>query len=154
LGISYREGIIIEKDLDKAILMFKKAIKRSKEENNIDTLIAGYENLGVLYENYIEPSNYQKAFKYYELSTKFNSSSGLNNFGTLYHNSRGVERSFETARYYYERSALQGILLNFKSGGDVCLRNLKILYDHNLIKREDSFKWATVYDLPIVIYII
>jgi len=107
----YRDGIGVEKDIDKAIFHYELAAA----EDNTTAL----SSLGWLCENII--SEPQRAAIYYQRAVDLGDSMALNNLGLMYENGVGVPQDFKKAVEYFTKAA--------KMGNQYAQSNLASLYE-------------------------
>ena len=117
LGMCYKYGKGVHKDINKAIYYYEQAI-----ENGCN--VAAH-NLACVYDKTTpeNPNDYEKAFKYYKLAEETGYSDGVlfNNLGRLYADGKGVETNYEMAKKYYEKAV--------SMGNSTARNNLNILND-------------------------
>ncbi len=101
LGFRYERGQGVEKNLEKAVMWYRKAAD------------AGYalaqNNLGIMYRNGagVEKSD-EEALKWFRKSAEQGHAGGQFNVGWMYGNGRGVPLNYEEAVKWYRKSAMQG----------------------------------------------
>lgn len=94
IGLFYMNGLYpVEKNIDKAILFFKKAAEQEYPY--------AYNNLGMICE---KNNNMQKAFTYYEKSASLGESWALNRIGEFYRKGIYVKKDMEKAFNYYNKA--------------------------------------------------
>ena len=132
-GIKFYEGTDVEKNMDKAFKLFKKA-----EENKHK---GAQFYLGLMHLNGVgTEQNYEEALRLFKLSANNGYAAAQSNVGLMYHYGYGVEINIIEALDWYTRAAQKGI--------DVAYSNLGIIYyeggeevNKNYIK---SFIWSTM----------
>jgi len=92
IGRCYLDGIIpgIEKDKNKAIKYFNKAIKLGN--------VYALNNMGLIYE---KEKNYKKAFEYFKKSANLLESWAANKVGEYYRKGIGIKKDMKKAYEYY-----------------------------------------------------
>ena len=94
IGLCYKEGIGVKKDIKKAIKYFEKAAKSA--------YVYAFNNLGKYYEDL---KNYKKAFNEYLKSANLGESWAANKIGEMYRLGLGTEKNLKKAYEYYTVSA-------------------------------------------------
>jgi len=98
----YKYGHGVEKDMEQALQLYKKAIS---VDGNVDALL----DLGLCYlQGEGVPQNYQHGAFLMERSAKQGNMMAQYNMGVLYRTGRGVETDMEEALRWYHLSAAQG----------------------------------------------
>ncbi|KAL7720403.1 hypothetical protein QTN25_002440 [Entamoeba marina] len=98
LGNIYYDGIIIEKDIKKAIEYYENA----GNQNDVDAL----NNLGKIYQDGDGvQKDIKKAIEYYEKAANQNFSYALFNLGILYRDGDGVKKDIKKSIEYFEKAA-------------------------------------------------
>ncbi len=93
IGLCYKNGIGVKKDLKKALKYFEKAGK--------EQYAYSFNNLGKYYE---EIKEYKKAFKYYIKSADLGESWAANKIGEMYREGKGIKKDLINAFKYYKIS--------------------------------------------------
>lgn len=88
LGLCYKNGIYVEKDIEKAIYNFNIA-------GDLGYVFA-YNNLGKLYEE----TNFEESIKYYKISADMNNSWALNKVGEYYRKNNDLIKAY----LYYSKA--------------------------------------------------
>ena len=88
LGLCYKNGIYVEKDIEKAIYNFNRA-------GDLGYVFA-YNNLGKLYEE----TNFEESIKYYKISADMNNSWALNKVGEYYRKNNDLIKAY----LYYSKA--------------------------------------------------
>lgn len=102
LAGGYKYGHGVEKDMEQALQLYKKAIS---VDGNADALL----DLGLCYlQGEGVPQNYQHGAFLMERSAKQGNMMAQYNMGVLYRTGRGVETDMEEALHWYRLSAAQG----------------------------------------------
>lgn len=102
LAGGYKYGHGVEKDMEQALQLYKKAIS---VDGNVDALL----DLGLCYlQGEGVPQNYQHGAFLMERSAKQGNMMAQYNMGVLYRTGRGVETDMEEALRWYHLSAAQG----------------------------------------------
>ncbi len=134
----YREGIVVEKDIDKSIDLLKKSADKGcgyassdlgviyelgkfGVQKDIDKAIAYFEKgvsqgdtncmleLGFLLEQSEDcPHDYKRAFELYKNASELNNPGAFNNVGTCYKKGIGTEQNAEKAVACYEKAVEMG----------------------------------------------
>lgn len=94
IGLCYKEGIGVKKDVKKALKCFQKAAKNE--------YVYAFNNLG---KNYEDIKNYKKAFNEYLKSANLGESWAANKIGEMYRLGLGTEKNLKKAYEYYTVSA-------------------------------------------------
>ena len=132
-AIKFYEGTDVEKNMDEAFKLFKKA-----EENRHK---GAQFYLGLMHLNGVgTEQNYEEALRLFKLSADNGNAAAQSNVGLMYHYGYGVEINTIEALDWYTRAA--------QKGSDVAYSNLGIIYyeggeevNKNYIK---SFIWSTM----------
>ena len=90
IGLCYKEGIGVKKDIKKAVKYFEKAAKGG--------YVYAFNNLGKYYE---ELKNYKKAFNEYLKSANLGESWAANKIGEMYRLGLGTTKDLKKAYEYY-----------------------------------------------------
>lgn len=93
LGNMYKEGLYVEKDINKAISLYKEA--------STYNYVYSYNNLGKIYE---EKKDYQKAFEYFEKASLLGESYALNTLGEYYRKGIYVNKDLNKAFSLYNKA--------------------------------------------------
>ena len=118
MAICYRDGKGVEKDLDKAISCFEKAIKNG--------YIPAASRLAKLYRNEASKKDLQKAIYWNELAAETGDSSAMFNLGYIYRNEKSVMNLAKAVDWYTKAA---------EKGDAGAMYNLGRLY-----RNEESFK--------------
>lgn len=158
LGMCYKYGKGVHKDINKAIYYYEQAI-----ENGCN--VAAH-NLACVYDKVTTeyPNEYEKAFKYYKLAEETGYSNGVlfNNLGRLYADGEGVETNYEMAKKYYEKAISMGsatarnnlnILLSNELERDARDVNYHLSSDFNYKSKQDRDDERTNIE-PYIIWLI
>ena len=132
-GIKFYEGTGVEKNMDEAFKLFKKAVENRHKGAQF--------YLGLMYFNGLgTEQNYDEALRWFKLSATNKSAAAQNNVGLMYHYGYGVEVNTIEALNWYTKAA--------REGSDTAYSNLGIIYfeggegvNKNYIK---SFIWSTM----------
>ncbi|KAL7719753.1 hypothetical protein QTN25_002877 [Entamoeba marina] len=112
LGKYYFIGILVEKDINKAIYYLEK----SANQGNSNALFT----LGQIYYNGNGvKKNINKAIECYKKCAKLNDSNTLNILGGIYYNGDGVDKDIKKAIKYFEKSAKQNNSYALYNLGDI-----------------------------------
>ena len=103
IGHLYKDGLYYEKDLQKAIDCYSKALEFAVEEND-KSVIALY--LGLAYE---EAKEHEKAVEYYKQAAEFGESLAYLKLGSIYELGRGVEKDYHKAFTCYSVAYNKGV---------------------------------------------
>lgn len=90
IGLCYKEGIGVKRDVKKAIKYFERAAKSE--------YVYAFNNLGKYYE---ELKNYKKAFNEYLKSANLGESWAANKIGEMYRLGLGIKKDLKKAYEYY-----------------------------------------------------
>ena len=100
IAIMYQYGRGTEKNIDKAIYWYEKAVN-----HGID--VSMY-NLGWIYENERGYQDYRKAAYWYEKAASKDHPTALNNLGLLYKNGNGLSQDYSKAAELFEKAIDKG----------------------------------------------
>jgi TPR repeat protein len=101
LGVLYIQGWGVERDLAKAVDLFRQAAKHG--------LRAAENNLGEMYmQGAGVEQDYAEAYKWYLKAAQKGDDEAQNNLGVLYVGGFGVEQDFAAAMEWFQKSAKQG----------------------------------------------
>ena len=100
LGIMFRQGWGVEKDLKHAERLFRQGIELNSAR--------GMYELGVLFGQVEEKEDFVKALKWYRRAADHGFPQALNNVGYMYAEGRGVEKSAIEAVKWFQRAAEKG----------------------------------------------
>ena len=149
LGLMYRNGASVEKDMDQAQELFDAAIDAGCVEGYYGSGVIAYGNkdydtaeeyynkvlegqeqhyiaaamnyLGILYASgNLGDSNYTKAREWYMQAAEKGYADAMRNLGLLYANGNGVEQDYAKAGEWYEKAA--------ENGNADAMNNLGLLY--------------------------
>jgi len=122
----YEVGLGVEKNTDKAIELYKRAI----ELNNTHAMV----NLSSIYINNKE---YKQAIELCNKAIELKDANAMNNLGIYYFKGYGVERDYKMAKKLYERA--------IKYNNTSAMINLATLYEEGLGVNKDPQKVITLY---------
>ena len=132
-GIKFYEGTDVEKNMDEAFKLFKKAEENKHKGAQFYLGLMHFNGLGT-------EKNYDEALRWFKLSATNKSAAAQNNVGLMYHYGYGVEVNTIEALNWYTKAARKGF--------DTAYSNLGIIYfeggegvNKNYIK---SFIWSTM----------
>ena len=101
LGLFYKNGFFVEKDINKAIKWYELSASKGN--------VYAQNNLGLMHEKGLGfPVNYEKAFKMYLLSAEEGYAVAQYNLGIMYYNGKGVEKSIVDGFMWINISSLNG----------------------------------------------
>lgn len=112
LGIIYKNGLYVNKDIDKAIFWFSKAAVQGEQKSYNELLSLQSRNLSKQLptppeiSKYLNNKEYKKAYNYF-IKTKYNFRSQFN-LGLHYENGLFVKKDYQKAFVWYLKSAMQG----------------------------------------------
>ncbi|RXJ86190.1 tetratricopeptide repeat protein [Arcobacter sp. CECT 8985] len=127
LGVFYKKGLGVKKDMEKAVQYFKPIAKYEK--------YAGY-HLAKYYEN---KKMYKKAAKYFEYSAKQGKASSQIELGILYEKGLGVPKDVEKAILYYQDAYANK---NDTEDKDVAAYNIGLVYEYGKAEYKKDYKKA------------
>lgn len=107
LGIIYKYGFDVQKDVGKAIDYFNKAIKNHDIES--------YAYLGDIFWHDGIHCDYNKAFRYYSEGADHNDKKSMIGLRNLYLVGNGVERDLDMARFWHEKAQVTADPKNYNN---------------------------------------
>lgn len=130
LGVFYKKGYAGQKDIQKAISLFKRVYKYDK--------YASF-HLG---EYYKDKKEYKKALKYYEVSSRNGSSASNIELGILYEKGLIGKKDVKTALKYYEKAFRNN---SDKTQKDIAAYNIGLIYQYGKGEIKKDLKKAKAY---------
>lgn len=122
LGVDYRRGEGVPKDIEKAVYWFRKAI----EQNNPKAM----RNLGQLYKEGEEiPKDIKKAVELIMRAAQLGHSSAQNSLALMYEEGEGIPQNTDEAIKWYQKAADQGNKFSAYNLG-------RIYYDGTCVPRD------------------
>lgn len=101
MGVNYRLGEGVPKDVQKGIDWYRKAAA----QDNVKALL----NLGLVYKRGVDlPQDLKEAARLIQRSAELGHAKAQNNMGILYQNGEGVPQDYTLAAMWYQKSADQG----------------------------------------------
>ncbi len=103
LGVVYNKGLLVHKDVNKAIKLFEKSCKR----NNSKACV----HLGMIYTFNKDFLNYKKAYEAYKKACDLSNPLGCFNLGIYYANGNkvGIKNDYKKAYYYLKEACKLGL---------------------------------------------
>lgn len=134
IGLLYKNGQGVEKNITKAIEFFKQVSKF----NNSDA----FYYIGLCYfEGDENDINYTKAIKYFNKSAKLSNSMAIYQLGVCYYDGKGFERNFTKAIELFKESE--------KLGNTRAMHKLSLIYCFNDVVQQDYTKASEYYNKAI-----
>ncbi|RXJ89488.1 hypothetical protein CRV01_08405 [Arcobacter sp. CECT 8983] len=115
LGVFYKDGLGVKKDMQKAVRLFEKAARYDKYAANH---LANY---------YRDKKDYKSAMKYYEYAKSKGDASAQIELGILYEKGQGTKKDIEKALKYYKDA-----FKNYRddSQKDIAAYNIGLIYHY------------------------
>ena len=149
LAYMYKTGRGIEKDYQKAVELYTRAIEKGNSHS--------MNNLGYMYYNgHGVEQNYQKAIELYTLAIEKGNLSSMNNLAIMYNDGNGVEQNYQKAIELYTRAIEKGCMDSLENLTSLyqdhkSLFNKKDIIDFFLIKYPNNLKTIFGYDSDMIL---
>ncbi|KAK8835520.1 hypothetical protein M9Y10_044362 [Tritrichomonas musculus] len=100
LGLLY-ESEIVEKDMKKSFMYYKKSSKQGNPK--------GFNRIGLCFNDGLGvKQDYSKALEFYQKAAELGDASAMTNIGYLYYDGQGVKQDYSKAFDYYKKAAKLG----------------------------------------------
>ncbi|QDU33699.1 Putative beta-lactamase HcpC precursor [Poriferisphaera corsica] len=93
--------------------------------------------VGIVYDLYLKPAQYEKARQWYEIAAKGGSHEALNQLGRIYQHGLGVEKDLQQALGIYQMA--------MKKGVPIAMVNVGWFYENGVVVEKDVRRAMTLY---------